>query len=103
YFINDAAPPSFVVDVSAHYARKREALACHRTQFTPADTGATTTRLTSPLFSQLIESRDAQFGALAGVAFAGGFVVRDTLLRPNLLKAWTDAAAPRTALSGILP
>src|SRR5476649_2366784 len=25
YFINDAAPPSFVVDVSAHYQRKRDA------------------------------------------------------------------------------
>ncbi len=103
YFINDSATPSFVVDVSAHYARKREALACHRTQFMPADAGATATRLTSPLFSQLIESRDAQFGALAGVAFAEGFVVRDTLLRPNLLKQWSDAAAPRAALSGILP
>ena len=30
YFINDAAPPSFVVDVSAYYDRKREALACFR-------------------------------------------------------------------------
>jgi len=103
YFINDSATPSFVVDVSAHYARKREALACHRTQFTPAESGAAATRLTSPLFSQLIESRDAQFGALAGVPFAEGFVVRDTMLRPNLLKQWSDAAAPRTALSGILP
>ncbi len=103
YFINDSATPSFVVDVSAHYTRKREALACHRTQFAPADTGATATRLTSPLFSQLIVSRDAQFGALAGVAFAEGFVVRDLLLRPHLLKQWTDAAAPRAAFSGVLP
>jgi bacillithiol biosynthesis deacetylase BshB1 len=86
YFINDGATPSFVIDVSDHYARKREALACHRTQFTPAGGGATTTRLTSPLFSQLIESRDAQFGAVAGVAFAEGFVVRDPLLRPHLFK-----------------
>ena len=86
YFINDGATPSFVVDVSNHYARKREALACHRTQFTPAGTSAATTRLTSPLFNQLIESRDAQFGAVAGVAFAEGFVVRDPLLRPHLFK-----------------
>jgi bacillithiol biosynthesis deacetylase BshB1 len=103
YFINDSATPSFVIDVSAHYARKRDALACHRTQFTPAGSGATATRLTSPLFSQLVESRDAQFGALAGVSFAEGFVVRDPLLRPHLLKNWADAAAPRAALSGIVP
>jgi bacillithiol biosynthesis deacetylase BshB1 len=95
YFINDGATPSFVIDVSAHYARKREALACHRTQFTPAGTGAAATRLTSPLFQQLVESRDAQFGALAGVSFAEGFVVRDPLLRPHLFKDWRDDAAPR--------
>ena len=35
------------------------------------------TRLTAPTFRQLIESRDAQFGALAGVAFAEGVVVRE--------------------------
>src|SRR5688572_30658891 len=29
YFINDAAPPSFVVDVSDYYEIKRQALACH--------------------------------------------------------------------------
>lgn len=88
YFINDSAPPSFIIDVTDHYARKREALACHRTQFAPAGDGATETRLTTPLFQQLIESRDAQFGALNGVRFAEGFVVRQTLVRPHLLKAW---------------
>lgn len=86
YFINDSARPSFVLDVSAHYAAKREALACHRTQFAPVDAGAAATRLTTPLFQQLIESRDAQFGALAGVPFAEGFIVRDTLTRTHLFK-----------------
>jgi LmbE family N-acetylglucosaminyl deacetylase len=72
------------VDVSDHYVRKREALACHRTQFAPAVADAIDTRLTSPLFQQLIESRDAQFGALAGVRFAEGVVVRDPIVRPHL-------------------
>jgi N-acetylglucosamine malate deacetylase 1 len=84
YFINDSAPPSFVVDVSDHYARKREALACHRTQFAPAVDGSIATRLTSPLFQQLIESRDAQFGALSGVQYAEGLVVRDPIVKPHL-------------------
>jgi hypothetical protein len=35
---------------------------------------------------QLIESRDAQFGALAGVAFAEGFIVKEPVLRPTLFK-----------------
>jgi hypothetical protein len=46
----------------------------------------TDTRLNTPLFRQLIESRDRQFGALAGVAWAEGFVVREPLVRTTLLK-----------------
>jgi len=86
YFINDGARPSFVVDVSEHYQRKRDALDCYRSQFSPRDAGAVSTRLTASTFRQLIESRDAQFGALAGVAFAEGIVVREPLVRHGLLK-----------------
>lgn len=86
YFINDGAPASFVVDVSAHYERKREALACYRSQFAPTGQGAAPTRLTATTFRQLIESRDAQFGALAGVAYAEGVVVREPIQRSSLLK-----------------
>jgi bacillithiol biosynthesis deacetylase BshB1 len=85
YFINDMAAPSFVVDVSAHYETKRRALACHTTQFKPSQADAVATRLTSDRFRQLIESRDAQFGAVAGVAFAEGIVVKHPPLRPHLL------------------
>jgi bacillithiol biosynthesis deacetylase BshB1 len=88
YFINDSAAPSFVVDVSDHYDSKRRALACHVTQFRPSGADAVGTRLTSSRFQQLIESRDAQFGALAGVAFAEGFVVRQPIVLPHLRPAW---------------
>ena len=86
YFINDGAPPSFVVDCSAHYERKREALACYRSQFAVAAGGDVETRLTDPTFAQLIESRDAQFGALAGVKYAEGIIVREPVRRSGLLK-----------------
>jgi bacillithiol biosynthesis deacetylase BshB1 len=85
YFINDSATPSFVIDVSDHYETKRRALACHVTQFQPSGAGAVQTRLTSSRFQQLIESRDAQFGALAGVAFAEGFIVKHPIVRSSLL------------------
>ena len=89
YFINDAGPASFVVDVSEYYEVKRRALACYRSQFaTPS--GGVATRLNSPRFMQLIESRDAHFGALAGVAFAEGLVVKEPVLRPHLLKQWGE-------------
>jgi bacillithiol biosynthesis deacetylase BshB1 len=86
YFINDSAKASFVIDVSAHYEKKRAALGCYRSQF--MDRGAETvgTRLNTPAFRQLIETRDGQFGALAGVAFAEGVVVREPVVRDGLLK-----------------
>jgi bacillithiol biosynthesis deacetylase BshB1 len=86
YFINEAVRPSFVVDVSSHYALKWEALDCHASQFRPVEAGAVATRLNMPTFRRLIESRDAQFGAQAGVAWAEGVVVREPILRSNLLK-----------------
>ena len=86
YFINDSASPSFVIDVSAHYERKRQALACYASQFSPPAGDAVTTRLTAATFHRLIESRDAQFGALAGVAFAEGLVVKEPVQRGTLLK-----------------
>ena len=85
YFLNDSAAPSFVVDVSDHYDRKREALDCHASQFQLGKWTADT-RLNSPLFRQRIESRDAQFGALAGVRWAEGIVVREPVVRNSLLK-----------------
>ena len=96
YFINDSVPPSFAIDVSAHYERKREALACHSTQFTTVARGSVETRLTSPRFAQLIESRDAHLGALTGVAFAEGLLVKEPTLRPHIFKSWTIPAEPRS-------
>ena len=74
------------MDVSAHYEKKREALACYRSQFAPQGDRRVPTRLTADSFRQLIESRDAQFGAQAGVAFAEGVVVREPVVRSTLLQ-----------------
>jgi bacillithiol biosynthesis deacetylase BshB1 len=87
YFVNDGVPPSFMIDVSEYYERKQEALDCHVSQFEAERPNRVATRLNAPLFRQLIQSRDAQFGALAGVRWAEGFVVREPLLRPTLLKS----------------
>jgi N-acetylglucosamine malate deacetylase 1 len=95
YFINDADPSSFVLDVSEHYEKKRRALACHRSQFAPSGAESVATRLTSPHFAQLIESRDAHLGARTGVAFAEGVIVRDPVVRPHLFKDWRVAPDPR--------
>ena len=69
--------------------QKRQALDCHSSQFQPGP-DAVGTRLNSPLFRQLIESRDAQFGALAGVTWAEGIVVREPVVRQTLFKELTS-------------
>jgi N-acetylglucosamine malate deacetylase 1 len=86
YFINDSTTPTFVVDVSEQYETKQRALACHASQFGGTAPGAVATRLTTPLFQQLVISRDAQFGALAGVAYAEGVIVKQSIVRPDLFK-----------------
>jgi bacillithiol biosynthesis deacetylase BshB1 len=95
YFINDSDPASFGVDVSAQYETKRKALACHRSQFAPADPGSVATRLTLPHFQQLIESRDAHLGARTGVAYAEAVLLREPLLRPHVMKNWAQLPAAR--------
>ena len=52
----------------------------------PEEGGAAPTRLTTPRFRQMIESRDAGFGADVGVAFAEGFVVREPIVRSGVMK-----------------
>ena len=84
YFINNWDKASFVIDVSAHYDVKRKALDCYVSQFRASAPGAVPTRLNSPRFSQLIESRDGLFGAIAGVAFAEALVVKDPVVLPHL-------------------
>jgi bacillithiol biosynthesis deacetylase BshB1 len=86
YFINDSAPPSFVVDVSEYYARKRAALDCYQSQFAPSGESSVQTRLSSPSFRQLIESRDAQFGAQINAAYAEGLIVREPIRRSTLFR-----------------
>ena len=84
YFINDSAPPSFVVDVSSIMI-KRRALQCHVSQFkVSGERRADAADVTALPAAR--RTRDAQFGALAGVSFAEGVVVRDPLLRPTLFR-----------------
>ena len=72
YFINDRRPAVVCRRRVGPLSTEARALACHRSQFSPARAQAVETRLTSPLFLQLVESSDAQFGAQAGVQLRRG-------------------------------
>lgn len=85
YFINNAAEPSFLVDISSTWELKRQSLLAHRSQFSPEAAGVETP-VNQPygLFYK-VEARDRFFGSRAGVAFAEGFISREPLLLPALL------------------
>lgn len=74
YFINDSAPPAFVVDVTDVYEVKRRAIAAHASQFDPA---GSPTVINRPSFLAAIEARDRYFGSLVGTGYAEGFVLRN--------------------------
>ena len=86
YFINDSAPPSFVVDVSEHYETKRRALACHRSQFTAAAAGAVATRLTSADVQSADREPRRAVRRPRRRPFAEGFVVREPVVRDTLFR-----------------
>ncbi len=74
YFGNDLATPTFCVDVSAHVAKKREAIACYGTQIgRTAAERAHYLRGLDPV--ERAEVRDRYFGSLCGAAAAEPFVV----------------------------
>ena len=77
-----------VVDVSAAFARKKEALACFASQFAPGSGEAT--RLNRPGFLDAVEARARRLGELVGVTHGEGLVHAGAL-------AWT---APLGGLFG---
>jgi bacillithiol biosynthesis deacetylase BshB1 len=64
--------PTLVVDIGAHAAGKRRALAAHTSQFDPQ--AGSPTQLASGYFLAAIEGRDRAYGNLIGCEFGEGFV-----------------------------
>jgi bacillithiol biosynthesis deacetylase BshB1 len=77
YPLRHLAEPSFVVDVSAVYERKRAAVRCYASQVQPRP-DAPPTLVGSPLSLSSLEARDAFYGAQMGVAHGEPYVVRET-------------------------
>ena len=78
YPLRHLAEPSFVVDVSSVYERKRAAVRCYASQVQPRP-DAPPTLVGSPLSLSSLEARDAFYGAQVGVAHGEPYVVRETL------------------------
>lgn len=65
--------PDVVVDVSAHWETKMEAIRCFKSQFDASEGDDPGTFLTTPLFMKFVEARGQEYGHAIGVAYGEGF------------------------------
>jgi bacillithiol biosynthesis deacetylase BshB1 len=71
--------PSFIVDISAQFDRKWQAILAHASQFHQPNATEPASRVSTPQFLREMEARDRYGGALIGAAYGEGFFVREAL------------------------
>lgn len=78
YMQHDPFEPDFIVDVSAVWERKLEALTAYTSQLHVAGAGeeGPATKISSPEFSAMLEGRARHYGLLIGAAFGEPFRTR---------------------------
>lgn len=74
-----AVAPTFIVDISASFTRKWEAIRAHTSQFFNAKSKEPQSRVSSDQFLREMDARDRYFGALIGTAYGEAFFVREAL------------------------
>ncbi|MFC5270091.1 bacillithiol biosynthesis deacetylase BshB1 [Adhaeribacter terreus] len=76
--------PDFVVDISAHWEKKTEAIRAFSSQFFDPNNAEPNTYISSPEFMKFLEARARDFGHLIGVEFGEGFTVERNVGVKNL-------------------
>jgi N-acetylglucosamine malate deacetylase 1 len=93
YMLHHPFTPSFVVDVSAVWDRKMEAIRAYQSQF--GATGDRTTEIGGPRFVELLEARAAVHGAMIGAERGEPFYQPGPVALASLPGLEADAPAPR--------
>lgn len=75
----DAVKPTFVVDTSAQFDRKLQAIACYASQFTGETVQAGELYPTGQPLMELIRTQDAHAGSLIRVAYGERFWTEETM------------------------
>ncbi len=84
YIQNNMISPDLVVDVSAYWDIKIEAIKAFKSQFYDPNSKEPDTILTSPAFLTFIEARGRELGHSVGVEFGEGFTVDNKIGVSNL-------------------
>jgi len=93
YPSRELVEPSLVVDVSAVFARKLEAIAAHVSQLHSADSSEPLTTIASESFLAEVEARARTYGAQIGVEFGEAFVVDGPLAVDDPLPVVRDKSS----------
>ncbi|TRX51748.1 bacillithiol biosynthesis deacetylase BshB1 [Fulvivirga sp. M361] len=75
YIQSQFISPDLIVDVSAHWDKKMEAIRAFKSQFHDPDNDEPDTYISSPQFMEMIEGRGKELGHSIGVAYGEGFTV----------------------------
>lgn len=78
--------PDFVVDVSAQFEKKLEAIRSFKSQFYNPGSNEPDTFISSPEFLEFVKARAVHFGVPAGVKYAEGFTVNKTIGVEDIVK-----------------
>lgn len=70
--------PDFIVDISAFWQKKMEAIMSFQSQFYSEDSTEPETFISSPEFIKLLEARAKEYGNLIGAEFGEGFTAERT-------------------------
>ncbi len=76
YMTRQGFDPTFVVDISAQFERKLEAIYAYSTQFRPEGGPWPQTRLTAPDFRVGLEHWMGFYGSMIGTRYGEGFLIR---------------------------
>jgi N-acetylglucosamine malate deacetylase 1 len=78
YIQSQFIEPDFVVDVTAHWETKINAIKAFKTQFFDPTSKEPTTYISTPEFLNMVEARAIELGHAIGVKYGEGFTVRRT-------------------------
>ena len=78
--------PSFIVDITAQFERKMDAIYAFSTQFQHGDTFYQQAGLTSRSYDKVIVSRMTHWGSAIGVEYGEGFLIRGVMRVDNPLE-----------------
>jgi bacillithiol biosynthesis deacetylase BshB1 len=76
YIQSQSLKPDFIVDISAFWEKKMEAVMAYKTQFHNPKSSEPETYISKPGFLKMLHGRAAEYGQAIGVEYGEGFTVR---------------------------